>query len=88
MKINSNYIVHQVASEHIIMLKSKKGNEMTKVASLNETSVWLWNELIDKEFDEENIVQLLISRYEIDENTANKDAKKWIKTLKDNDLIA
>lgn len=87
MRINRQYTLHEVADEHIIMLKSKKGNEMTRVASLNKTSVWLWNELIDKDFSEEDIVGMLLSEFNIDEATAQRDAKQWIKTLCENDLI-
>lgn len=87
MRINKQYTLHQVADEHIIMLKSKKGNEMTRVASLNKTSVWLWNELIDKDFSEEDVINLLLSQFNIDEATARRDAQQWINTLNENDLL-
>lgn len=87
MRINKDYTLHKVVEEHIIMLKNTSNCHMTKVASLNKTSAWLWNKLIDTEFNEADVVSLLTSEFDVDEETAIRDARKWIKILIDNDLV-
>lgn len=81
MKIDSKIKVHDVADEKIIMLQGKKSGDIAKVISLNPTSLWLWNELHEKDFSESDVSSLLMSRFEIDERTARKDSKNWINTL-------
>ena len=87
MRINKEYTLHKVAEEHIIMLKNKSNSQMTKVAAFNPTATWLWNKLIDSDFCEADVVSLLTSEFDIDNNTATQDAQKWIKILIDNDLV-
>ena len=82
MKINKKYKIHEVADEHVIMIRDEKGG-MTKVMAFNATSLYLWNQLIDHDFVEDDVKNLLLDKYEIDDDTAQKDAAKWIKTLKE-----
>ena len=56
---------------------------MSKVMSLNETAVFLWEELYDKEFSLQDIVSLLVENYDVNSEKAGEDASEWIEKLKD-----
>lgn len=88
MKIESKYQLRKVAGEHMILLQGQVGGEMTKLISLNESSVVLWEALKDKEFELNDAVQVLLDYYEVDEATAKADAEKWINVLKENGVVA
>ena len=49
---------------------------------MNETAAYLWKNVEGKEFDSDTLMSLLINEYEVDDATANKDAKniakQWI----------
>ena len=87
MKINPKFKVRDVAGEHIILLQGKNAGEMTKVISLNATSLMLWEQLKDKDFELLDAVAILLENYEVEEATALEDAKKWIETLRQNGII-
>lgn len=50
---------------------------MTKIISLNESSLFLWNTLHDREFTTEDAADALVGEYGIDAELARKDALAW-----------
>lgn len=87
MKINPKFKVRDVAGEHIILLQGKNAGEMTKVVALNSTSLLLWEQLKDKDFEPLDVVAILLENYDVEEAVALEDAKKWIETLRQNGII-
>ena len=74
MKIRDEYKVREIAGEHVVIMQGRYGADMTKVISLNESSLFLWNELAGREFETADAARLLAERYGIDEATALRDA--------------
>ena len=60
---------------------------MTRIISLNDSSLLLWNELQGKEFEVADVAEVLTSNYEIDAETATRDASAWVEKLKECGLI-
>lgn len=87
MKIREEYKVREIAGEHVVIMQGRYGADMTRVISLNDTSLYLWRELQGREFDTHDVVELLIGRYEVDEATATRDAAAWIGQLSECKLI-
>ncbi|MBR3958451.1 MAG: PqqD family protein [Bacteroidales bacterium] len=87
MKINTKYKVRQVAGENIVLVQGRNPGDMTSVVAFNDSSLYLWNSLLDKDFEMEDVVSLLTERYEVDEAVAAKDAESWIKTLQEKGLL-
>ena len=79
--IAKQYKVREMAGEHIIVMPGRYGADMTRVVALNATSLYLWEELAGREFTTDEVVALLTDRYEIDPETARRDAEKWIEQL-------
>ena len=50
MKISSKFKVRSIAGENVIIKQGKFGADMTKIISLNETSLFLWNKFQGEEF--------------------------------------
>lgn len=81
MKISNQYKVREMAGEHIIVMPGRYGVDMTRVVALNATSLYLWEALAEREFDLDEVARLLTENYEIDAETARRDAEKWIEQL-------
>ena len=87
MKIKSGYKIRKIAGENVIVSIGTLNVNMTKVISLNDTSVWLWEQLGGEEFDAERVAELLCSEYDVDHATALADAGAWIESLRAVNLI-
>lgn len=87
MKIKSTYKIREVLGEHIVVSQGTLNVDMTKVISLNEAAVLLWNELADKDFTCEDAAEILVATYDIDKERAMADASKWIEKMKECNII-
>ena len=74
MKIREEYKVREMAGEHVVIMQGRLGVDMTKIISLNESALYLWNALAGKEFS-------------VDDATAARDAAAWVEKLRDCKLI-
>ena len=83
MKIKEQYKVREMAGEHVIIMQGKHGSDLTKIISLNESALYLWNELQGKEFDTEAVANMLVERYGIESAIATADAERWIEKLRE-----
>lgn len=87
MKIKSMYKVRQVAGENLIVGQGRLNADMTKVISLNDTAVLLWNELTGKDFTCEDAADVLVANYGIEKERAMTDAAKWIEKMNECDIL-
>lgn len=88
MKISKQYKVREMAGEHIIVMPGRYGADMTRVVALNATSLYLWEELSEREFTLDEVAGLLTKRYEVDAETALRDAEKWVEQLRSCGILA
>ena len=81
MRINPIYKVRQIAGESIVTVQGTLNADMTKIISLNDTSVLLWNEFAGKDFTCEDIAEFLVGTYKIDRGQAIADSSKWVEKM-------
>jgi hypothetical protein len=81
MKIKKGLKIRTIADENVLIMQGHVGIDMTKVASFNDTAKWLWDELYEKEFSRDDVVQLLVTHFNVDAAIAKADAGKWIDQL-------
>ena len=87
MRIKEEYKVREVAGEHIGVMLGRYGVAMTIVFGLNETSLWLWMRLQGREFGIDDVRDLLLGEYDVDAETAARDAQAWVARLKTCNLV-
>ncbi|MDE6857229.1 MAG: PqqD family protein [Alistipes sp.] len=87
MKIRNQYKVREMAGEHVVIVQGRCGADMTKIISLNSTSLFLWNELSGRDFSVEDVAGLLTSSYDVDAETAARDAGAWVEKLRSCNLV-
>jgi hypothetical protein len=87
MKIKENLVLRRIGNEYIIIVPDKGRVDLTEVYTLNETSVWIWEHLKDKDFTIEQITDLVQQNYEVDRETAMNDIQAFIDVLRKGGLI-
>ncbi|MBQ2958231.1 MAG: PqqD family protein [Alistipes sp.] len=87
MKIKSQYKVREMAGENVVIMQGKGTSDLTRIISLNESALYLWGEVEDKEFDTQKVAELLSEQYGIDMDIAERDAQRWIDRLEECGLI-
>ncbi|MBE6212577.1 MAG: PqqD family protein [Rikenellaceae bacterium] len=87
MKFKDGYKVRSMAGENVVIMQGTVGSDMTRIISLNDSSLLLWNELQDKEFEVADVANILVENYGIDLATAERDAKAWVEKLQECNLI-
>jgi len=83
MRIKKGFELREVCGENIIVAYGRENIDFNKVISLNESATYLWKNVFDKEFNAETMASLLQQEYEVDAETALRDAStlldEWTK---------
>ena len=87
MRINDKMKLRNVAGENIILMQNADGTDMTRVVALNESALLLYNRLMGREFEQDDVVHTLVDEYEVSEDDARKDAESWVAEMKKNALV-
>ena len=69
MRVRKGFNLREVCGEQIIVAEGKENIDFTSIVSMNESSAFLWRSIQDKEFTVDDLADLLIGEYMIDENT-------------------
>jgi hypothetical protein len=87
MKIKQQYKVREMAGEHVVIMQGKFGTDMTRIISLNESALYLWNAIYEVDFSVDTVANLLAEHYGIDDEVALRDAARWVEKLDDCGLL-
>lgn len=83
MKTKKGFNLRQVCGENVIVAEGAENIDFSSIISMNESSAYLWNNIQGKEFDKNDLVELLTQEYDVDAYTAAKDVEalvaQWIK---------
>ena len=82
MKINPNYKIHEIAGENIVVNQGVVNVNTTRIISLNASARFLYEALAEKDFTVEDAAKVLVEGYGIDNTQAQKDAEKWVESLR------
>ncbi len=87
MKIKKGFEVRNICGENIIIAHGKENIDFTKVVILNESAVLLWNKVVDAEFEEKDLVDVLLEEYEVEPSQAIADVKSLVASWKEAGLV-
>jgi len=81
MKIQKNpdLILRTIAGENVLIPTGKLASVFNGMISLNGPAAFIW-EKMEEISDREELVQMILDRYEIDEETARKDVNGFLDT--------
>lgn len=82
MKIKEGFILRSICGQFVISGEGTANVNFSQLISLNESAAYLFRTVQGKDFTPEMMADLLQEEYEVDAETALKDAKdlcdKWV----------
>ena len=81
MKIKEGFVLRSIGDTYRVVVEGLAQIDFSKIVSLNSTAAYLWKALQGKEFSTDDVRDLLLAQYDVDEKTASADAAalvdKW-----------
>ncbi len=87
MKIKEGFTLRTICGEHIVIGEGLAQVNFNKMLSLNGSAAYLWEQLKDKEFTEEDAVQVLTDKYDVTPERALEDVKKLLEEWKKQGVV-
>ncbi|HLT89179.1 MAG TPA: PqqD family protein [Sphingobacterium sp.] len=87
MKLRQDLVLRKVGDDYIMVDPSQGMVDLSKVHTLNETAAWLWEQLVGKEVNVEQIAALLFERYDVSQEKAVEDAEALIQEFEKAGLL-
>ena len=82
MKIKEGFILRTICGQNVISAEGSANVNYSSLITLNDTAAYLFGKLQGSDFTAQGVADLLLEQYEVDRETALKDAKalldKWI----------
>ena len=80
MKLIEGFRLRSLCGEFILTPESVAQINFNKMISLNSSAAYLWESVEGKEFTVEDLKNLLLDRYEVEEEVVAKDAENIART--------
>ena len=87
MKIKKGFVIEKVADSYLACATGKLASQFSGFIKLNETGVFLWNQLSDKDMTADELTAALIAEYEVDLAIASADVSAFVKKLEANGIV-
>ena len=86
MKIKEGFVLKNIAGSTVAVPSGENLVNLQLMLTLNESGTFLWN-LLAKGCSFEELVQAMITEYDIDEATAKADAADFVNLLKEHQIL-
>ena len=80
MKLKQEFVLRNIAGDNILIPVTGIGNKFDGLITLNETGVFIWQQL-EAEKDPDAIVAALLEEYEVSEEKARADVENLLAQL-------
>lgn len=78
MKIKEGFILRKICGEYVVVGEGLAQVNFNKMLSLNASAAYLWEQVAGKEFTSEDLVRLLLDKYEVSAEQAAADVQKLL----------
>lgn len=87
MRIKEGFELREICGEYVVLSHGINNIDFSKLISLNETAAFMWKSVVDKDFDEQLLVDALCAEYEVDATTAKTDVVRVVAQWKEIGLL-
>lgn len=81
MKIKAIYKLRSIAGDSIIVKQGTRDVDFTHIISLNKSAKFLYEKFLGKDFTIEDVARLLESTFNISKERAENDARIWVESM-------
>lgn len=75
MKIKDGFRLRDVMGQATVIGEGVEQVNFNKLITMNSTAAWLWEQVVGRDFSVGTLVSLLVDKYGIDNDLAQKDAE-------------
>ena len=75
MKIKEGFILRTICGQSVVSGEGSANVNFSKLVSLNDSAAYLFKAVTGKEFTADTLADLLLEEYDVDRETALKDAE-------------
>ena len=75
MKIKEGFVLRTICGQSVVSGEGTANVNFSKLVSLNDSAAYLYKKVQGREFTAETLADLLLAEYEVDRETALKDAE-------------
>ncbi|MDD6620360.1 MAG: PqqD family protein [Eubacteriales bacterium] len=86
MKLKDGIVTNSIDGESFAIATGKAAKDFNGLIKNNPTAAFIF-ELLKKEQTEDSIVNAMLDKYEVDEETVRKDVRALLELLKSKNLI-
>ena len=79
MKAKNGFNLRTVCGENILVAEGEENIDFSNIISLNPTATRLWQHVEGTDFNTDTLTDFLTENYEVDAETAKRDAEQLIK---------
>jgi len=86
VRIKNGFMLRKLAGQSVVVPLGARVVEFNGIMTLSESGALLWQKLQDGATEDE-LVQEILSNYNIDENTARTDVKAFIESMSARNIL-
>lgn len=86
MKIKSGFMLREIAGQSVVVPLGSRVVEFNGIMTLSESGALLWREL-EKGASIDEMVDVILSEYDVDRETARKDVEQFVQSMLDTSII-
>ena len=75
MRIKEGFVLRTICGQHVVSGEGTANVNFSKLVSLNDSAAYLFKAVGDGDFTPERLADLLLKEYDVDRETALKDAE-------------
>lgn len=87
MKIQDGFKLRTICGEHIVVGEGLSRVNFNKLISLNPSAAYLWEQVQGRDFTEEDMVNLLTEKYDVQPEQALDDVRRMIEVWQGEGLV-
>lgn len=86
MKIDKEFVLREIAGDYIIIPTGKTVLKFNGLITVNEVGVSIWK-MLQEEVTLEDLVQGILSEYDVDEIVAREDIQEFLDKLNEGGIL-
>ncbi len=86
MKIKEGFILRNVGGSNVVVATGKASEAFNGMIRINDVGALIWSRL-SSDADEDELVQAVVEKYEVDNETAERDVSKFVAKLREADFL-
>ncbi|MDF2588857.1 MAG: coenzyme synthesis protein [Anaerocolumna sp.] len=87
MKIKHGFLLREIAGLFVVVPVGERVVEFNGLMSLSESGALLWKRLEEETTDEQDLVHILTSNYEVEDMTARADVAEFLSHITEKGLL-